>query len=305
MTLPNFLIIGAAKSGTTALYRYLEQHPQVFMSPHKEPKFFAYENAVMDYRGPGDDERRNRFTVTTLDAYTRLFDGVTAQHLAIGEASTSYLALAQQAAPRIRHHLPGVKLIAMLRHPVDRAYSGYMMAVRDGRESLSFEDALAQEESRIAQHWSWGRYLTVSEYPRQLRTYLDLFPREQLRIYLYDDYRADARKLIADLFAFIGVDWAFDPDLSREHNVSGAPRNAALHRLLTGEHALRRAYRQLKRFVPRPLIDAAERLRTRNLERTPMRPDTRSRLQDHFRPQILELQDLLHRDLSSWLGPKQ
>src|SRR5215218_4707583 len=123
MTMPNFLIIGAGKSGTTSLYHYLGQHPEVFMSPMKEPKFFCFEGERPNFRGPGDDEEINRKCVTTIDAYRALFDGVACEK-AVGEASSMYLYY-PKAPERIDHHVAGVRLIAVLRNPVDRAYSSY------------------------------------------------------------------------------------------------------------------------------------------------------------------------------------
>ena len=124
MTLPNFLIIGAAKAGTTSLYRYLEQHPDVFMSEFKEPRFFALENDPLDYRGPNDPAAHCEYK--TLEAYETLFAGVRNERAA-GEASTLYL-YHEDAAERIRHYVPDMKMIAVLRHPVEQAYSNLLQS---------------------------------------------------------------------------------------------------------------------------------------------------------------------------------
>ena len=153
VALPNFLIIGAAKAGTTSLYRYLEQHPEVYMSPVKEPKFFALGGERLDYRGPGDEARMRGASVTSLEDYRELFRGVSTE-TAVGEASTLYL-YSERAAARIKHHVPDVKLIAVLRNPVDRAYSDFLHLVRDGIEPLTdFPQALEAEESRIRSRWA-------------------------------------------------------------------------------------------------------------------------------------------------------
>ena len=134
MAMPNFLIIGAAKSGTTALYHSLKQHPQIYMSPVKEPRFFAFEGETPRFCGPGDDRFVRKF-VTNFEDYLRLFEAVTDQ-IAIGEASTVYLTMSETSSRRIRHHLPHAKLIAVLRHPADRAYSQYQVRFSSGLEKL-------------------------------------------------------------------------------------------------------------------------------------------------------------------------
>lgn len=147
MRLPNFLIIGAAKSGTSSLYRYLMEHPQVFMSPVKEPNFFALEGEQIDFSNPAMAEQVLPKLATDLDAYRTLFQDV--QHeQAIGEASSWYLH-STRAPVRIRRHIPEAKLIAILRNPAQRAYSGYRMNVRDGWEPCAtFDDALQDQERR-------------------------------------------------------------------------------------------------------------------------------------------------------------
>ncbi len=153
MTLPNFLVIGAAKSGTTALHEYLKQHPQIYMSPQKEPHFFSLEGKKVDFRGPGDkrEEQLNN-SVTNIEDYRKLFQGVS-NEIAIGESSTSYLNN-PEAPERIRHYIPNAKLIAILRNPVARAYSSFLHMVQRGYEPLTdFAEALRDEERRIRDNW--------------------------------------------------------------------------------------------------------------------------------------------------------
>src|SRR3981081_2706317 len=116
--LPNFLIIGTGKCGTTSLYAYLRQHPQVFMSTPKEPTFFGYEGQTLAFSGPGDQNRAFHAPyITDFAAYTALFDRVGSEN-AIGEASVHYLYL--PGAPKsIKHHIPDAKLLAVLRNPAD------------------------------------------------------------------------------------------------------------------------------------------------------------------------------------------
>ena len=141
MVMPNFLVIGAAKAGTTSVYEYLKQHPQIWMSPLKETNFFALEGETLNFRGPGDQDYINRFSITKIEDYLNLFQGVSNQ-VAIGEVSPLYL-YSLKAPERIRHYTPDTKIIIILRNPVDRAYSSFLHLIRDGREQIrNFAQAL-------------------------------------------------------------------------------------------------------------------------------------------------------------------
>jgi len=294
---PSFIVIGAAKAGTTSLYRYLGQHPDIFMSPVKEPRFFALEGHPLDFRGPGD-ERVKEKTVTTLEAYRKLFDGVRNERAA-GEASVVYLH--HEGAPaRIAQHVPDVKLIAMVRHPVDRAYSGYLYHRRDGWEPLDrFEDALREEPRRLAAGWyyAWG-YRDQGFYYRSLSRYFERFDRQRIRIYLYDDFSRDPRAVLADMFRFLEVDDRFEPDVSMRHNPSGQPRSPRIQRFLTRRHPLKEA---VKRIIPE---DWGHRLISfvmpANLDRPALAPETRAEMIEGYREDTARLEDLIGRDLSAW-----
>ncbi len=138
MTMPNFLIVGAMKCGTTALYYYLEQHPQIFMSPVKEPNFFCFE---------GREGLDSGNSITDIAAYRGLFRGVSSER-AIGEASHCYL-YEPRAVERIKHYTPDARLIAILRSPIERAYSHFLHAVRNGTECQSRGNA--QIHTQIAE----------------------------------------------------------------------------------------------------------------------------------------------------------
>jgi hypothetical protein len=302
VTLPNFLVIGAMKSGTTSLYHYLRQHPEVFVPPaRKEAQFFCYEGRPPRFRGPGDDEV-NRYAITDLAAYAALFEEG-AGRPAIGEVGTVYVYV-PGSAERIREHVPDARLIAILRNPADRVYSNFVHLVREGLEPCSdLAEALRREPSRIHGGWSphW-HYLQAGFYHAQLRRFLDVFDRRQLRVYLYDDYRADAVGLLQDMFRFLGVDPSFRPDVSLRHNVAGLPRSRALHRFLDRRHRLTAPLRLILSGERR--LALREWIRGLNLRRAPaMDPALRRRLIDVYRSDILALQDLLERDLSGWLAP--
>lgn len=301
MTMPNFLIIGAAKSGTSSVYNYLRQHPQVFVSPVKEPQFFAYEGESLDFKGPGD-EKLNRGAITQWAGYHSLFQAHS-NELAVGEASTAYL-YSPKAPDRIRYHIPNVKLIAILRNPVDRAYSNFSMLVRDRHETCyDFSAALAQEERRIREHWAprWY-YKQLGFYSVQLARYFDRFSREQIKVYLYDDFARNPLGVVQDLFRFLEVDDTFVPDMSRRYNVSGIPKSRTMYALIEGPDPIKML---LRRVVPGTLRRrTAAKLQERNLRRPPpLAPSLRQELLDLYRDDILRLETLIQQDLSIWLQP--
>jgi hypothetical protein len=299
MTMPNFLMIGGAKAGTSSLYAYLRQHPDVFLSEVRECDFFVLEGGTPRYSGPGDHIALRRY-VTTLDQYQALFEGASGRR-AVGESSDLYLD-GDGAAERIRRHLPEARLIVILRNPVERAYSQFKHLVRDGRETLpTFEQALAAEEQRAANGWHPIWHLAGRGfYAGQLQKYLDLFPREQLSIHLYDDFVADPPKVMRALFEFLGVDPAFPVDMSLKYNVSGTPRSQLLHSFLAQPLAVKDVFKPL---LPAPFRHRVRaKLMNRNIvpDRSRMSKATRRALTARFREDVLRLEALIGRDLGPW-----
>ena len=292
MTMPNFLIIGAMKSGTTALYYYLEQHPQIYMSPVKEPNFFC----------SGARESWDIESVKRVRAYQYLFKGVSDEK-AIGEASHCYL-YEPQAVARIRQHLPDAKLVAILRNPVDRAYSHFLHMVRNGTEPLTdFVQAIREEETGANQNRSVQDYVGRGRYYAQLKRYFDAFDRKQLKVYLYEDLTNAPIDTLQDTFRFLGVDDSFVPDVSLQRNVSGYPKNKTLDKFLSRPSSVKDA---LKVHLPARLrwrlSKAFDDLKTRNLVQPPaVQPEVRRQLVEVYREDILHVQELIQRDLSGWL----
>jgi hypothetical protein len=304
MTLPNFLIIGAMKSGTTSLYYYLKQHPQIYMSSVKEPNFFALEGSNLDFDGAEGKERIQRWikreSVTNIGEYRALFRGA-ASALAIGEASPMYL-YSPEAPYRIRYYVPEAKLITILRNPVERAYSAFLYMTRDGREPLNgFSQALQAEETRMHANWEWiWHYKHLGFYYTQLKRYFDVFDRAQIKVYLYEDLRADLPRVLQDIFRFLEVDEAFVPDTSLRHNVSGTPKSGFLPRLILRRNPVKTVLRPLFPRGLRQRISVG--LRSRSLvEAPPLAPEVRRELLEVYRDDVLKLENLIERDLSGWL----
>jgi len=292
--LPSFVIIGAAKAGTTALYWYLSDHPQVFMSPVKETNYFAF--------GLGDDGKPlygdpdlHRFPVQTSAAYEELFSGA-GEALAVGEASPIYLECPQSAA-RIREALPTARIICGLREPVDRAYSDYLMFLRTRGRRLDPDRDLtaASDWARPDSHW-----MQISRYHEALSRYFDLFPREQIHVFLFEDLRADSLGCVRDIYRSVGVYPGFAPDLETPHNVGGMPSSRTLEKVFTSG-SVRKA---VEPWIPQRAADVARRLRTKNLKKAPPLPkELKAELSRHFRDDIGKTSELIRRNLDHWLRP--
>jgi hypothetical protein len=295
MTMPNFLIIGAAKAGTTALHKYLQQHPQIYLTPTKETNFFAFEEEKLNFQGPGDEALRN-FSITDLNTYQAEFAGVT-EELAIGEACPSYLYLPQTVV-RIKKYIPDTRLIAILRNPVDRAYANFLHIVRDDREPhQDFALALQVEATRIANNWEWfWHYIQLGFYGQQLQRYYEMFAPSQIKVYLYEDLKEDAIATLQDVFRWLEVDDTFVPDMTLRPNKSGMPKNKLLHQILTKPNPLK--------TVLKPLLPAKirQKIQHQNLNTPQISQEVRQQLLALYRADILQCQDLIHRDLSAWLG---
>jgi hypothetical protein len=301
MTMPNFLIIGAAKSGTTSLYHYLNQHPQIYMSVVKEPSFFAFEGTEPVFHGPWKRWAVGK-VITDIEAYRALFQGVS-DETAVGEASPVYL-VHPRAPDRIKHYIPDAKLIAVLRDPVGRAYSAYLMRKLYTGQPLDFSQVIRKREKAAHRdRWPMQHSIEVGFYYTHLRRYFDTFDQSLIRVHLFEDFKTDPLGVLQDIFRFLDVDETFSPDLSIQHMAGGIPRNRVWGVLLTG---LIRAKPVLRPFIPAPLrqrgLGYLSNLRRRGLSKPPsLEPEVRRELLQIYREDILKLQDLIQRDLSAWL----
>lgn len=292
--LPTFVIIGAAKAGTTALYWYLADHPEVFMSPVKETNYFAF-GLDEDGRPLYGDPELHRFPIRSFAEYEALFAGSDGA-VAVGEASPIYLECPQSAA-RIREVVPGARIVCFLREPVDRAYSDYLMYLRARGRRLDPDRDLTPDApwARPGSHW-----MQISRYHEALSRYYERFPREQIDVFLFDDLKTDAAACVRAVFAALGVDPAFTPDLQTPHNIGGLPASRTLERILTS----RSVRRVVEPWIPRRVSDAVRRVRTKNLKKAPPLPDQlRAELLRHFRDDIGQTATLIGRNLDHWLPP--
>jgi hypothetical protein len=304
--LPTFFVAGAPKAGTTSLYHYLAQHPQVYMSPVKEPTFFGaadilsspQRSLILERAVRGRGPLRRYLTgahayaplVLEWDDYLALFQNVH-EEIAIGEASVSYF-WQPSAARAIHARLPGARLVFMLRDPAERVFTHFLgTAWRSPRATFRARFLAALKPEGI------GRLIVgIGRYATHLQRFVDLFPREQLCIQLYDDYQADARAVLRNVFGFLGVDPDHPVDVSRRHGETAVPRFRGLHAL----RARLFGAAPVVRWLPEPARRALKRLYRRAPDAR-LDPDDRQMVIDYYRDEIVRTADLIGRDLSAWL----
>jgi hypothetical protein len=288
MVMPNFLIIGAQKAGTTSLYYYLQQHPQIYMSAVKEPRFFYPEFYSADKLRPC-----KRKIPLSIEEYESLFVEVS-NEIAIGEASTDYLH--NPITPqRIKKTIPDVKLIAILRNPVERAFSAFCYQTRDGYETLNFADALREEEREK----SLRDYKKLGFYYSQVKRYFDIFDRDKIKIYLTEDLYNNPTVVLNDIYNFLGVEQPFQPELSKK-NESGIPKSRFIHDIFLKDNPIKSAIKPLFSLKVRKLIQG--KVKEINLAAKPtLSLELRQNLIEIYREDIVKLETLIQKDLSGWL----
>ena len=294
MVLPNLLIVGAAKSGTTSLSHYLRQHPDVFIAREKESHHFAADEIACRLEGPGDREGLGRLLISDRPQYEACFARGGGASIR-GESSVYYSAY-PEALRRALDEVPDMQFIYMMRHPVHRAISGFSHMKRDGREPLDLAEALDAEDQRESDGWSQGfMYRRMSDYPEQIREMQAAVGAERIHIVVMEELLSKESSGIDLLMAALGLP-ARDIDTSLALNQSGAPRSRLVNDLLVSDNALKRG---LKRVVPYSLgTSMAERIRSRNL--TPLEYPFPSSMREEFRGYASGTEEILGREIPVW-----
>ncbi|MBT3417167.1 MAG: sulfotransferase [Flavobacteriales bacterium] len=293
----NFIVIGAMKAATTSLDTYLKQHPDIFMTKVKEPMFFNNFNQNKDYKLLG----RKGNKITTLEEYFSLFSDVENES-AIGEASPAYI-YNENAPQLIKEHLPDVKIIAILRQPVERAYSNYLHTKRADRENLnSFEQAIEIENQRIEDNWSpLYHYIEKGYYSVQLKRYYNIFPKENIKVYLFEDVVKNPNETLKDIFKFLNVDENIEVDTSKKSNVSGTPKGVMGYILKKMRYYNLMPKFAISDYLPTFVVKLLFKSVYTKTEK--LNSDLRRELTSRFyNEEIKNLEKLIDKDLSSWLS---
>ncbi|ASJ08228.1 hypothetical protein A3L11_02890 [Thermococcus siculi] len=297
-SLPNFLVCGTMKGGTTSLYYYLREHPEIYLPTKEEIHFFDL------HFGRG------------IGFYKKYFADVRKGHKAVGEVTPDYMYL--EHIPELIHEtIPDVKLIFILRNPVDRAYSHYWHAVTKwGVEYLPFERAIEAEPERISRgtaHHRYYSYLDRGKYALQLKRFRKYFDDDQMLVLITEEFKRDPVESLKRVFEFLGVDpnrYNFE-NLSRRHNIGYSPKIPKLHMTFNRIFGARVGPKELVLgYWYRKMLTLLRRNRKLwELFFTPGYPKldlgTRDRLMEYFAPYNRELESLLGRKIDAWLRTKQ
>lgn len=264
---PNFFLVGVAKAGTTAVASYLAQHPEIHLSPIKEPNYFCTDlhrylaksrlndTAPLNVKAYLSRKKRPYVQSALVNAeedYYQLYSQASGA-TAIGECSTTYM-YSRTAAARIREAHPDARIIVILRNPIERAFSHYLMDRRIGLATTSFREALDYELSLLEPNMGNCRlYIDMGRYATQLERYLSVFPREQMLILKFDDLRRNTREVMREIYSFLGVSPDFWPGSLVYENAAVLPRAPTLNRLLHVTGIKKRLRLLLPRAIKRRL----------------------------------------------------
>lgn len=291
--LPNFFVVGAQKAATTSLHNYLVRHPDIYLPDQKETKFFI----------------EDRFYTKGINFYEETFFSGWKNESAIGEVDPDYMYF-ETALDRIEKHLDlaRTRFIFLLRNPVDRAFSHYLMTYRRGMEPLSFEDAIEQESSRITNggydeklHCS---YISRGFYLSQIERFLERVNRSQMLFLFTEDLKQDPESCLSNIFRFLGVSTEYVPgNLGDNYHGAKVPVNAALQRRIAGGVTIEK--RLVRLLVPWEPLRAKLRNKLLSLNQKSGRghilgEETRKKLIEVYRPENRRLEKFLGRSLRDW-----
>lgn len=286
--LPNFFIVGAAKAGTSSLWHYLDEHPQVKMSKIKEPNYFAYEE-LMEQNLFWNDIYINKLT-----EYLSLFNNK-GDAIAIGEASVSYL-FYKNVPSRIKNKIPNAKIIIVLRNPIERGFSHYLMDHSTSKVNISYEDIVYRKFDSNIMDIYYQQYVSLGLYYEQVKRYIDVFGIESVKIIFNHDLKLNQEKTLREIFTFLNIDSNFLPNFSIRHNANKSPKNMLVRKIYSYSF-LRNIFSNilnntLKEFFKSLLFSREKKMK--------MSPEMIEYLKKIYTPDIVELEKLLNIDLSEW-----
>jgi len=286
--LPNFIIVGTPKAGTTSLYHYLSEHPQVFMSEPKEVNYFSKDE--IEEQGLYYQD----FKAKDLKSYEALFNQVR-NEVAIGEGSVSYLYY-PKTPQKIKNILPDIKIIILLRDPIERAYSHYLMDFRMGLINLSFEEVVYKTSNHKKIDLFYQQYIELGLYYKQVKRYVDTFGNTQIKIFLQEDLKNNTEKVIFDLYSFLDIDNSIIIDTNQQHNAFSMPKNKVIHQLYSS-YIIRSL---IKTVFTKKIKEQIKNIFFERKKKPKLNYKTKEYLQKIYFEDIKKLESLINQDLSQW-----
>jgi hypothetical protein len=284
----DFFIVGAPKCGTTSLYHYLNEHIDIEMSSQKEPDFFSdtsLQKQKLYYA-------KNR--INTIEKYNSLFRRE--DIILRGDASVSYL-FYEDVSSKIIKYNPKAKIIIMLRNPIDRAFSHYLMDYSLGLISLSFEEIIKKQSKHKNAHLFYQQYIEVSEYALQVKRYLDVFKKEQIFFIDYDDFKNNTFDVVNRILIFLNLDYESHNYSTRIHNTYAAPKNMFIRKIYSIL-----VVRKIAAFIfPKVLNQIIRNYLFRSDKKPKLHTSSRDFLKKHFKGDVRDLSYLLNKDFSKWI----
>ena len=285
---PNFMIVGAPKSGTTSLQFYLSEHPEVFMSTPKEVNYFSHSEIEQEELYYKD------FRIETLSEYEKLFDEVSNEK-AIGEASVSYL-FYPKIPYKIKKTIPNAKIIILLRDPVSRSYSHYLMDERLGYVDVDFDRIIFNNSKDKLLSLYYQQYVELGYYFQQVKRYLDVFGKENVGVYIFDDLTTNPQNILNQVYILLEIEKIELSGINKRHNAYMNPKNSLISHLYHS-HRLRII---TKRIMPDLLIDRMK----KTLFKIDQKPTMSERILEYLSSLYIEdiqlLEKLIDKDLSCW-----
>ena len=284
----DFFIVGAPKAGTTSLYHYLNEHSEIEMSSQKEPDFFS-DQSLQKQKLYYDKNR-----IDTLEKYNSLFEREDV--ILRGDSSVSYL-FYEDVPHKIITYNPDAKIIIMLRNPIDRAFSHYLMDYSLGLISESFETIIQKQSKHKNANLFYQQYIQLSEYTKQIKRYLEVFSKDNIHFIDYEDFKNDTSDVVNSVFLFLGVNDDFQPYLKKKYNTYTAPKNSLI-RYVYSFVAFRK---MVANILSKNLTKTIRNLLFRS-DKKPQLPElTRNFLKKHFESDVRELSELLNKDFTKWI----
>ena len=286
MRKPDFFIVGAAKSGTTSIYEFLKAHPEAFLPSVKEPNFFSHKEIS------AQNLYYNNVDVTSLNEYLNLFEKSEREKV-LGESSVSYL-FYPECPKRIHAFNPEAKIIIVLRDPKRRAYSHYLMDKKLGFVNKGFQEAITDrsEENKLY----YQQFVELGLYFQQVRNYLNVFPKEQVKVYLFEDLIYDTAATLKDLQRFLGVQDGLIENKLSHHNPSLESKSSFISWLYK-KKAIRKA---LKAITPKGSKNLIFKFAFNKPSNSSYPKESENTLMEIYKEDIIKLEELIQRDLSKW-----